>query len=318
LAGSLNTQLKQIGNSVPPIFAERLAEAVMQQIFGLDLGIEVLADNEKLSFDTRKTRKAKSTRAKRVNRPHTATAIQLNLFENTDANLLANLDLSLTQEYISETLFYYSSLKNRNPVKTLSFPPNGVEYLFRVKRSGKNASIFVLRHDGNTFIDTRILEYRLQFHYPIGDGLESIECILLSNQAEDISIAWDAIEDCLSKSSGYQTMMDVYGHFTEPHPIFDLTPKIVAKNPGFLLKFARQFSNFENNKNFYSSQFLQHLYGDDSTFDFIKIVKMLRNLRFDVRVNETNRTIPPGYFRCCYPFTLSLRKQISVKWKEVI
>ncbi|MFQ4143718.1 DNA cytosine methyltransferase [Chlorogloeopsis sp. ULAP02] len=314
LIGSFNTVLKQIGNSVPPIFANRLAEAVLQQIFGIDLGIKLIEQDEKLSFDLRKSRKAKSTRFRRLNR--TLEAVQLNLF-NSNENVVSIKDShGLTPDNtITEKFFHYSSIKKRTAFKNLLFPTIGVVYRFITKRIEKKCSISVSRYD-KKFIETPLLSYQLQFKHPIGDGLEFIECILLSNQEEDIPIAWDAIEDCLRQCSGYQTMMDVYGHFTEPHPIFNLKMNIFTNKPYFLLKFAKKFSDFDSTKKLYPGKFLQDLYEEECNFDLTEIVKKLRSLRFDVRVNETNETIPPGYFRCCYPFTLNIEKQVAVAWKN--
>ena len=54
--GSLNIVLKQLGNSVPPTFAEQLAKAILQQLFNLPLGLDLLEKDEKLSFDGRISR----------------------------------------------------------------------------------------------------------------------------------------------------------------------------------------------------------------------------------------------------------------------
>jgi len=163
-----------------------------------------------------------------------------------------------------------------------------------------------------------LLRYLINFHHPIGNGLERIECTLFSETAEDIPVAWDAIEDCLSTHSAYQTMMDVYGHFTEPHPMFDHAMEILTQQSSFLLHFAKKFSSFTATSKIMPGQVLQELYrdGKDEDFNLAEVARALRELRFDVRVNETNPTIPSGYFRCCYPFTININKQVSVTWIE--
>lgn len=317
LAGGNNIVHRQIGNSVPPAFAKRLAEAVMQQLFGTDLGIDLLEENKKLSFDSHKSRKAKLTRSKRLNL--TQEAIQLDLLNTIKYSdeLSENIALPKDVNYTTENFFCYSSLRQRTHLKIPDFTKDGTIYRFSTKRSGKDCLISVSRHDNSFFLETPLLRYTVQFHHLIGDGIQLIQCTLFSNSAEDIPIAWDAIEDSLSKSSGYQTMMDVYGHFTEPHPIFDLTLEILVNNSCFILKFAKEFSKFEATKKLFPGQFLQELHrGIDSKFDLAEVVKKLRNLRFDVRVNETNTTIPPGYFRCCYPFTVNITKQVSTTWRD--
>ena len=60
--GSRSDVVRQIGNSVSPPIALRLAEAIGQQIFGLKYNVELLSPDEDLTFDKRKSRKAQKTR----------------------------------------------------------------------------------------------------------------------------------------------------------------------------------------------------------------------------------------------------------------
>lgn len=314
-AGNHTTQLQQIGNSVPPAFAEQLARAVLQQRVGVPLGLDLLEEDKKISFDARKSKKAKSTRSKRISPPN--QPVQLDLFHS---NIAFPTEIETTKPlksdyYITETIFHYPSCKERKKIKIPPIPETGSIYWFCTQRAGEKCFIDVYRYDAKGFIDTQMLRYTLDFHHLIGDGIKRIECTLLSNSGEDIPVAWDAIEDCLSSCSGYQTMMDVYGHFTEPHPIFDLKMEILTEQSSFLLRFAKEFSVFQATRKVLPGEFLQNLYGQEQSFDLTKIARTLRELRFDVRVHETNTTIPSGYFRCCYPFTININKQVSVSWK---
>ncbi|BAZ00478.1 cytosine-specific methyltransferase [Tolypothrix tenuis PCC 7101] len=317
LAGSAITVQRQIGNSVPPFFAKKLAEAVMQQLFHVDLGVELLEENDKLAFDVSKSRKAKATRSKRVK--STEEVLQLSIF-HAATNLPESSAHKALLENINNTteiFFHYSSPKQRTCLKTPHFPHTGSGYRFRTERSGENCLVSVARYELRSFIDIPLLQYTVQFHHLIGNGIKVIKGLLFSNTAEDIPIIWDAIEDLLSSNSGYQTMMDVYGHFTEPHPTFELKIEILNADSSFLLRFAKEFSAFEKTRKIFPAQYLQDLLsGKKSLFDLTAVVKKLRDLRFDVRVNETNTTIPPGYFRCCYPFTINIGKQISVMWRD--
>ncbi len=314
-AGNLTTQLQQLGNSVPPAFAEQLAKAVLQQLFQIPLGVELLEENEKLSFDGRKSNKAKSTRNQRATPPN--KPIQMHLFDSNSALALVETIEPLKGAYYNtESLFHYSSFKQRTRIKIPPFPETGNIYWICNQRTGESCFIDVYRYDTKGLIDTQMLRYIIQFHHPIVDGIQRLECTLLSNSPNDIPVAWDAIEDYLSSCSGYQTMMDVYGHFTEPHPIFNLKMEILTEQPSFLLRFAKEFSVFEATRKVLSGEFLQNLYGEEQSFDLTKVALTLRELRFDVRVHETNTTIPSGYFRCCYPFTININKQVSVTWKQ--
>ncbi|HEU5378404.1 MAG TPA: hypothetical protein VFV38_23525, partial [Ktedonobacteraceae bacterium] len=216
----------------------------------------------------------------------------------------------------STCFFYYHSLKFRKEISAPFDAKKGEIYQFYSKREGEQCSLYVARYHEGSFIEETLLKYTIHFHHLIGSGLKIIECSLLSIFPEDIAIAWDAIEDCISLNSKYQTMMDVYGHFTEPHPLFDLNIDVLTQKDAFLLRFAKKFSQFAATRQVLAGKILQELsmVTGNETFDLTTVAQDLRKLRFDIRVHETNRTIPPGHFRCCYPFTLSLNKQVSVTW----
>lgn len=161
------------------------------------------------------------------------------------------------------------------------------------------------------------LVYKLSFHRPVGDGLRSIICQSFVS-GKSLYVVWDAVEDYLKSATSYHTMFDVYGHFTEPHPIFDLQADLFDRSDRFL-KFAHHFSEMRNNQRVFHRDALEDITGagfpdDDQLVDS---VKELRAMRFDVRVHQTNSKIPRDHFRCCYPFTLSLSRQVAITWNEV-
>lgn len=308
IAGSHNIGLQQIGNSVVPAFAEQLANAVKNQLFGIDVDVKLLSAEYKLSFDKRKGDKARKTRKKRLKNEN----IEYPLLEliNCDEKPNCNGKKTALETYYCS----YANWKKITRKKTKGLLPN--ESLFRVTESFDSGTshLTVTRLKNGRSPDCLLLTYNLEFHSAIGDGLKSIVCELKSNQEEDIVVAWDAIEHCLTKHSNYLSLMDVFGHFTEPHPIFDLKLKIFKKSPGFLLRFIAYFSDFSKIAINYPASLLQSFYGKGTDFDFLSTVKWLRSMRFDIRVFETNRTISPGFFRCCYPFTLHIDKQVSISW----
>ncbi len=312
-AGGMGKSLKQIGNSVPPLLAEKLAEAVLQQVFGENLGLDLLEGYEKLSFDARKSKKAKSTRATRSNTKEAHSGPSL--FDLLDEGG------SASSERTSERHLLYQSPRKRIAVSRdeASEAVGGDVYRVRERRRGGECSLEVARRAGEDFSPAPRLRYSLRFHFPIGDGLEKIDCVLLSDCDRDLPVVWDAIEDVIGESSGYKSMIDVHGHFAEPRPIFDLEMELLAEEPSLVLWFAKHFSVFSATRQILPARDLENLYGKSGApddFDFLRVVRGLRELRLDVRVNETNSAIPPGHFRCCYPFTININKQISVSWKE--
>lgn len=316
-AGGLNAALQQLGNSVPPLFAEHLANAVLQQLFFVDKNVHLIEGDDILSFDRRKATKARATRQKRE--IDKVVFAQKNLFDTPQVSDAEQENQRTETASTIETLFYYRSLREREKITELVNPKVGRIYQFLMERIGKKCSIAVRAfNDRGYFSQKPLFKYTLNFHHLIGDGLKYIECFLFSESEKDIPVVWDAIEDCLNDSSNYRTMMDVYGHFAEPHPIFDLTMDVLTENNTFLLRFAQRFSNFGMTSRILSGKELQALYRENGgkEFDLATVARELRELRFDVRTHETNPTIPVGYFRCCYPFTININKQVSVSWKE--
>jgi DNA (cytosine-5)-methyltransferase 1 len=310
-AGGLNTALKQIGNSVPPKFAEQVAMAVLQQVFKVNVDLLLIENDDRLSFDSRKSKKAKTTRLKRASASNGVNHTPLFGVTADDRD-------NTKHDSKSHKTFYYLSPKHRAEVQTVSTKLPGAFYSIQTRRKDGTCTIKVSRYKQSKLIKTPLLRYVVSFHHPVGKGLSKIDCTLLSDSPADIPVAWDAIEDCLSGSAGYQSMMDVYGHFTEPHPIFELSLEIYVKQSSFLLRFAKMFSSFEATSKVLPERILEELYGDDieEPFNLAEVARHLRELRFDVRVNETNTTIPQKHFRCCYPFTTNINKQVSVAWRE--
>ncbi len=308
LAGPLNTMLQQLGNSVPPAFAEQLALAVLKQVFDIDVAVELIEPGRKLSFDRRKGEKARKTRRNRLSS------------EMADLPLFAHVNQALIPDDIISETYYCSYPTWRQVVRRRAISESSESLLIEIQehRQGTDAHLIVSRSYNGNCTKRPLLEYELKFHRMIGDGLKMIKCELRSDNDVDVVAAWDAIEHYINKHSNYLSLMDVYGHFTEPHPIFDLKLRICRKHQSPLLRFAQYFSDFSKLGVEWPASLLESFQNKNEEFSFIGTVKWLRSLRFDVRVFETNPTIRPGFFRCCYPFTLHVDKQVSVSWKDDI
>lgn len=141
-AGSLNTILKQIGNSVPPNFAEKLAMAVLQQLFAGDLGLDLLDEEYQLSFDARKSQQAKSTRVKRLSNTE---YLQSNLLDSLSEFYSVNTKQILCNlvNYDHSILFHYLSPKSRIKITQISLSQTVNIYNFHFQRAEKICSIYV-------------------------------------------------------------------------------------------------------------------------------------------------------------------------------
>ena len=51
--------------------------------------------------------------------------------------------------------------------------------------------------------------------------------------------------------------------------------------------------------------------------DALKIIRRLREHYFDVRVHQTNRAIPEGQFKVCYPFTIQSSEKTYTVWRDL-
>jgi DNA (cytosine-5)-methyltransferase 1 len=306
-AGSNNTALQQLGNSVAPAFAEGLASAVAVQLFQWDVAVELLSPDRSLSFDRRKGAKARKTRRQTVANKHA---------ERTLFDAMPTADAR--EEILVEKIYFcgYSSWKQRRkdaaPFKT----PSGLLFQITERFMRGEARIAVVRlKDGNPS-ESQLISYQLRFLHPIGDGLQTISCDIYSDCEEDMVAAWDAIEDSLCSHSNYGSLVEVFGHFTEPHPIFRLEMVPTPATHGFLLQFAKYFSDFSKIAVDFPASLMESFFHPAWDANFRTTVQRLRSMRFDVRVFETNTTIEPGYFRCCYPFPLHVDKQVSIRWVD--
>jgi DNA (cytosine-5)-methyltransferase 1 len=315
---SYSKALSQIGNSVPPRFAEQLALAVIQQIFDVNNGIKLLPKDYTLSFDKQKGKKARRTR-KLV----TSTALAsppLAFFEIAADKRKEIGEMKRRMEGTQTDFYEYLSPNKR--IESDGRKQHVKSSLLRISqiRSGGKCEIVVNKWAESDFLSTPIIGYQLTFHQPIGNGLSEIVSILASNDDSDVTALWDAIESCVCSNSNYLSLMDVFGHFTEPHPIFDLKCKLYRPNMNtFLLNFAEYFSDFSRIARIFPESLLREIWmksAENTQFHFKEVVKRLRALRFDIRVYETNRTIPPGMFKVCYPFTLQYNKPIGITWRE--
>jgi DNA (cytosine-5)-methyltransferase 1 len=113
-------------------------------------------------------------------------------------------------------------------------------------------------------------------------------------------------------------LFELYGHFTEPHPIFSIVQfKTFASHP--IAKFAEHTSDFNNCSRYFKNSHLLQMFGDAfGTKVFTELVEILRGYRFDIRCNETNVAIPKGIYMVAYPFTLPHRRQMNFSVRKSV
>lgn len=287
--GDRSDIIKQIGNSVSPKVAERVARAIARQLFGIKNEVELLAHDTKLSFDSRKGIKAKNTRKR-----HEA---------------IASLRDTITARPFTELTYDASVLPydGRVGVKNVSV------------EAGQQRTTLVVSADGSDRPFARMLLVlgSKELSRGLGDTVE-LEVTAFGSAPHTVQTMWNAVDDWVIRSSNFHSLFELYGHFTEPHPMFQIRAfEPLADDP--VARFAKHCSDFENCSRLFSRKHLIDLFG--STFgksQFPELAEFLRRYRFDIRCVETNVAMPKNEYMVAYPFTLPERRQMNfaVKGKQ--
>jgi DNA (cytosine-5)-methyltransferase 1 len=286
--GDRTGRVKQIGNSVSPKLSRQLAIAIAKQIFGKKHGIELLPSDYVLSFDSRKGKKAAKTRE-----IHTSVA---------------------KQSKSSSGMFRFSEYESLvTPSETIAKKSN-----VSVKVDGNIAKISVRADFSRKLFAKMTIVIGKTEESIFDDHIEPEAILEVSAYGETeytIQTMWNAIDDWVIRSSNFHSLFELYGHFTEPHPVFKIT-RFTTKSDVPIADFARHVANFQNCSKYLPRQHLTSLFGVRfGASNFIDLVKMLRSYRFDIRCHETNIAMPTDVYMVSYPFTLPFGKQMNFSVK---
>ena len=145
------------------------------------------------------------------------------------------------------------------------------------------------------------MKFDLSFVAPVAKCFNRIRCTLTTDSILNFNHAWDFVHKIIDESASYQSLQPLYGHFTEPYPKFTLQFSCSSPNHPIANLISRMSDfNFTSKTQRYSV--LQEVF--DEQIDLHDVVRTLRDRGVDIRIHETNRTIPPDHFRICYPFCL--------------
>lgn len=271
--GDRVAQIRQIGNSVCPKIAYYMALAIKEQIFGIQTGIEYLGEKDILSFDKRKGQKAQRTKAM-----HEAVARSC---KDTTVHCFMPTDFC--------THVKPSSSKKENNVQV----------------THNSAEISIIVECDNSENIEAIMDLE------IFDGIAQnekipIKVVVKGSQEQDIQTMWNAVDAWVKQCSSFRSLIELYGHFTEPHPIFSIKNfEVLTDLPAF--QFAKFYTNFKNCGVYADKSILLNLWKDKFHKDnFVELAKTLRSYRYDIRCHETNIAIPQGIYMVAYPFALPL------------
>lgn len=286
--GSRDDVIRQIGNSVSPKIARELARAVAQEIFGRDSGVRLLAGGHRLSFDKRKSAKATRTRDMHATVAKVQPASIVGLFQ--------------PQTYITE-----------------------------IRSGGISASVAAQTGPGGTRLTVSEVgqnrpfasfEFLISSPVPLRHraGTRTEETLLLKVEGRGVAevmpqLIWNAVDDWVQRTSHYHSLFELYGHFTEPYPSFEIFSfKQFGEGPyATFMSFA---ANMDNCSRYLDRTILTELFQQFPDWvEDASAIQKLREIRFDLRSTETNIAIPGDKFILAYPFTLPLRRQMNFSVK---
>ena len=287
LSGERSDKIRQIGNSVSPHIAYPMALAIAKQIFGVDVPIALLEPGRVLSYDKRKGAKAMTTRALHA-------AVSDSASETETGAFFTPFNYSTTERTVG---VHAISAKVRSTVRK------------------KAVSIHVETDSSSDAFATMVLLVR-QSSKDINDHLK-LEVSAYGQSPGTAQAMWNAVDEWVRKSSDFHSLFELYGHFTEPHPLFSIEDfRAHSKHPVAL--FAEHAANFRNCSRYYPKQHLVQLFSSVlGTSSFLDISNYLRQYRFDIRSKETNIAIGADEYMVAYPFNLPARRQMNFKAKEL-
>lgn len=272
--------VKQIGNSVCPLVCEQIGKALRYQIEGLEeFKVPLIEEGQELSFDKRKGLKAKKSKEKI--KKHYRELQQMSIF-----------DLMDNEKPI------YTDFEKEAEIKNGKISWKFKEGILKVRISMHSCR-------------KKAASLKLDF---IGSVTASFKSIIVDLYTDDwndsmIKMMWDQVHIAVNDLSSYDSLMPLYGHFTEPYPKFIIN---------FKCRFDSDTVYFQTLA--LDEQVLNKVLAYDAISkdyeDTNAIIKKMRECGFDIRTNNTNRTIPEGFFRICYPFTMPDTIKRNIIWKE--
>lgn len=281
--------VRQIGNSVSPKIAYQLALAIAAQVWEQPSPVRLMETDRVLSFDKRKSAKARSTRD-----IHAAVASD--------------------ESKVSQTLFTPSKFGAR--VEPCELPPSENNAFAEVRQDGASLRVDA-DGSGKLFARMTLLIGQASSNKPNAAALLRLDVEAYGVTPGTAQAMWNAVDEWVRRTSTFHSVFELYGHFTEPHPLFRIDSfEAVSKHP--VAQFAKHAANFKHCSTYFPKEHLVELFSDAvESSDFGKIASYLRRYRFDIRSKETNIAIREGYYMVAYPFNLPARRQMNFRVRDL-
>lgn len=322
-AGSYNTISEQIGNSVPPKLASYLGQAVMKQVFDKQAfpELDLMPEHFKQSFDARKARVAAITKTV-TQATRVESSLQMSLWDSVQTTRPNTAKMVASYERF---VYSYTTPTNRRKIDT----EKAVEMLesSNAKSNALGQQLFSVDVCFNpqlssllqvevgqfdfTTQPTPIWQLTLNLQTPLSDGTNQIEARLHSNDYSHIFALWDTVEEAIKQRSAYFSLVGLYGHFAEPRPKFSLNLTCLSPDKPAIARLIEYCSIFSNCGRSTATHTLAK-YSQVEEDQIPLLMRELRNIRYDVRSNQTSSRIAQGHYFCAYPFPeLSAAYQVN-------
>lgn len=272
--------VKQVGNSVCPLVCEQIGKALRYQIEGLEeFKIPLIEDGQKLSFDKRKGIKAKKSKEKIKKRY--GDLQQMSIFDMLES------EKPVYEDFDREAEFEDSKI-------TWKFKDG----ILKIKIAEDSCR-------------KKVASIKLNFIGSVTASFKTIQVDLYTKTWNDFMLKkmWDQIHAAVEELSSYDSLMPLYGHFTEPYPKFKVDFSCDFESD--TVTFQRLALNPETANKVLDNSVLSSYFEDVNSK-----IKEVRQYGFDIRTHNTNRTIPEGYFRICYPYTMPDNIKRNIVWKD--
>lgn len=298
LSGGRTSKVKQIGNSVVPEFAYFLAQAVRATIFkDTDYALPLLEVGDVLSIDSRKGRKAQTTRSKRLAKD--SAQLTIDSIENeVSAAPHPKVTISAAK--------YYLDYPTEDQIKLVQ--PGNSSFSLEIDFSDGALSI---RHRA---VKSKHKGAKAKLHLSMrSKTLSEVNSIVLdtdSYTSKSPYLVWDAINVAIESVSPYPSIHELYGHFTEPKPRFKIEGFLLPDDGEPVTKLLKWMSSESNTLGTHPMKTLKSMGFEIN--DERKLLQELRKHRIDLRTNLTNDRINSGEFRICYPYTMPIDRKSFV------
>jgi DNA (cytosine-5)-methyltransferase 1 len=290
IAGNKQTQLHQIGNSVPPQFARILAMSIRQQVFDTDFGVDIplLAEHEELGFRKRKrmlTAKYQEKAKLALTSLQNNAVISMPKSHEYFAMLTDKFDFRETE---NEGADFFVSVKWTSTLKIKVTDSSSVD------SQTKNAHSFSIR------ISPQQSEWGL--------NISEIQVDSFSDNPLSYTVAWKAAEYELIRNNLKADLVQLCGYY-------QYTPKIKCTLSYFKSKHISFLTDVVNG-NITRKMITTNDLADEWNIPVnmvLEYAQKMRYLGYEIRNNATNPQIESNQWLIPYAFPTLTPRSVQLK-----